>query len=370
MSGVDGVNRDELLEEGRQLLVRMDSDRPDLHLDEISDWADRVLDWAARAGERVPFPGAALRLVDPFWEQRARAYVEKVVEILSDSSSIEEAAVASGRVFISYVQEDAPVVDRLADDLKSYGARVWLDRDDLQLGLNWKESIHRAITTGSFFLWCASVSSVGKTRSYVNEELNLAIEELRMRSSDQAWFLPVKLSVVDVPDRDIGGGRRLRDLQWVDLSADWYRGVRRIAQLVAPLPPKERILLRLLESPDARERADVAQRIYNSPDPRLVIPLCELIIRAGPRDNNAVYWAGRALARLADTRAVPVLIEAVLRGIGHQYKLIENLKQFHTDESLRFIEQYESAGNMFDQIRWVLEEADRRGVTRREDFGN
>jgi hypothetical protein len=44
MSGVDGVNRDELLEEGRQLLVRMDSDRPDLHLDEISDWADRVLD--------------------------------------------------------------------------------------------------------------------------------------------------------------------------------------------------------------------------------------------------------------------------------------------------------------------------------------
>lgn len=366
MSGADENVRLELLEEGRQILARITSGRTDVHLDEISDWSNRVLDWAALTGERVPLPGVALRLVDFHMDERAQAYVEEVVAILSGSSGGAMTAAGSGRAFISYVREDATAVSRLADELTAYGARVWLDRNDLQPGQNWKDSIRRAIISGSFFIWCNSDASVSKSRSYANEELNLAIEELRMRSTDQAWFVPVKLTDAALPDREIGGGRRLSDLQWVDLSADWYVGVRRIAQLVAPLPTKERTLIRHLESPDIRERTSAAERLYDAPDPRLVVPLCELIRRAGRSDIMAVYWAGRALERIRDVRAVPVLIEALLRGVGHEYKLVENLETFDTEESNRFLAEYHSTDSRpFERIRWLRREAERRGLERR-----
>ncbi len=363
MSGVDANLRLELLEEGRQILARMASDRPDVHLDEISDWSNRVHDWAALTGERVPSPGVALRLVDAFMEERSQAYVEEVVAILSGSPGSAMTAGGSGRAFISYVREDATAVSRLADELTAYGARVWLDRDDLQPGQNWKDSIRRAIISGSHFIWCNSDASVSKSRSYANEELNLAIDELRMRSTDQAWFVPVKLTDAVLPDREIGGGRRLSDLQWVDLAADWYTGVRRIAQLVAPLPPKQRTLISLLESPNSRERASAAERIYEAPDPRLVIPLCELIRRAGRSDTEAVYWAGLDLERIRDVRAVPVLIEALLRGVGYEYKLVENLESFGTEESSRFLAEYRSTDDhSFERILWLRRETERRGL--------
>jgi hypothetical protein len=363
MSGVDANLRLELLEEGRRILARMASDRPDLHLDEISDWSNRVLDWAALAGERVPSPGVALRLVDAFMEERSQAYVEEVVEILSGSPGSAMTTDGSGRAFISYVREDATAVNRLADELNAYGARVWLDRHDLQPGQNWKDSIRRAIMSGSHFIWCNSGAMVSKSRSYANEELNLAIEELRLRSTDQAWFVPVNLTDAVLPDREIGGGRRLGDLQWVDLAADWYAGVRRIAQLVAPLPPKERTLVSLLESANIRERERAVERIYEAPDPRLVVPLCELIRRARGSDTNAVYWAGRALARIRDVRAVPVLIEALLRGVGYEYKLVENLESLETEESLQFLAEYRSTDDLsFERFRWLEREREKRGL--------
>ncbi len=365
VSGVDANLRLELLEEGRQILARIASGRTDVHLGEITDWSNRVLDWAALSGERVPLPGVALRLIDTSMDERAQAYVEEVVAILSGSSGSPTTAGGSGRAFISYVREDATAVSRLADELTAYGARVWLDRNDLQPGQNWKESIRRSIMSGSHFIWCNSGASVSKSRSYANEELNLAIEELRIRSTDQAWFVPVKLTDAVLPDREIGGGRRLSDLQWVDLATDWYAGVRRIAQLVAPLPAKERTLISLLESPDIRARTEAAERLYEAPDPRLVVPLCELVRRAGRSDTMAVYWAGLALGRIRDMRAVPVLIEALLRGVGQEYKLVENLETFQTEESIRFLAEYHSTDDLpFERTRWLRREAERRGLER------
>jgi hypothetical protein len=367
MSAWDENIRLDLLGEGRQLLARMKSERPDLHIDEISDWSNRVLDWAAFAGERVPLPGATFH-VDFGWEENAQAYVEELVAILSGSSTTSETAVVPGRAFISYVREDVTSVSRLAEELVSYGARVWLDRDDLahQLGLDWRDLIHRAITAGSFFIWCYSAAFARKSSSYAHEELDLAIEELGRRSRDQAWFVPVKLTAVDIPDREIGGGRHLGDIQWVDLAANWYKGVRQIAQLIAPLPPKVRTRADLLESPKIRERVDAAEHIYESPDPRLVVPLCEFIRRAGLADFEAVHLAGQALKEIGDTRAVPVLIEAILHGVGKEYKLVEDLEVLQTEESVRFLEDYRSAaaGGSSNKWRWLHDEAQRRGVRR------
>jgi len=63
----------------------------------------------------------------------------------------------------------------------------------------------------------------------MNEELVVAIEELRLRTADRAWFVPVRIDDGEVPARSIGGGETLHDLQWVDLVASWPAGVAAIA---------------------------------------------------------------------------------------------------------------------------------------------
>ena len=68
----------------------------------------------------------------------------------------------------------------------------------------------------------------------MNEELTLAIEELRQRPSDRAWFIPVLLSECEVPARGIGAGETLADIQWVELYRDWEPGIIRIAAAIDP----------------------------------------------------------------------------------------------------------------------------------------
>src|SRR5688572_2662218 len=96
-------------------------------------------------------------------------------------------------VFISYVREDSAVVRRLASELESNGVEVWLDRDRLTPGLRWQVAIREAIQGGAYFLACFSDHLNGRDRSYMNEELVIAIEELRRRPTRVAWFLPVLL---------------------------------------------------------------------------------------------------------------------------------------------------------------------------------
>lgn len=58
----------------------------------------------------------------------------------------------------------------------------------------------------------------------MNEELAIAIEEIRLRG-DNKWFIPVLLSGV-VPDTPIGRGRTLQDIHFVRLTSDgWSLGV-------------------------------------------------------------------------------------------------------------------------------------------------
>jgi hypothetical protein len=143
------------------------------------------------------------------------------------------ADLADGYVFISYVFEDSKVVDRLQRSLERAGIIVWRDRSSLGLGDMWKASIRQAIGSGAFFLACFSEASRGRVKSYMNEELILAVEELRVRNRERAWFLPVVLPGGEVPDRPIGGGETLRDFNYINLSPkSWSAGVRRIVQTV------------------------------------------------------------------------------------------------------------------------------------------
>ena len=135
-------------------------------------------------------------------------------------------------VFISYVREDAQSVDSLCDSLRENGVKIWIDRNDIPPGARWKKAIRKAINEGDFFIACFSPSYIKKEKTYMNEELTIAIEILRQKPVDRAWFIPVLLSQCEVPDRDIGAGETLLDLQQVRLYEDWEIGIKHILSVV------------------------------------------------------------------------------------------------------------------------------------------
>ena len=138
------------------------------------------------------------------------------------------------KIFISYVRDNTSDVDRLCQDLKSFGIEVWRDRDDIYPGTFWEEAIRKAIQEGAFFIACFSKEYSDRAKIYMNKELTLAIDELCLRHTDQAWFIPVKLNECEIPDRPIGAGKTLRSLQVVALYEGWTKGVQRILKVVQP----------------------------------------------------------------------------------------------------------------------------------------
>ena len=143
-------------------------------------------------------------------------------------------------VFISYVRENADLADKLCNDLKQHGVDIWLDRNNIDGGSYWKDSIRNAIKEGAFFIACFSEEYYQKEKSFMNEELSLAIDELRQYSMKKIWFIPVLFSECDIPIRSIGGGYTIADIQFIPLYENWDEGINRI---VTVINPKERIEL-------------------------------------------------------------------------------------------------------------------------------
>jgi hypothetical protein len=126
-----------------------------------------------------------------------------------------------GHAFISYVREDSDDVAWLQWTLESAGVRVWLDTAELWPGEDWRTKIRQAITADALvFIACFSRNSLARDVSYQNEELVLAIEQLRLRRPDQPWFIPVRFDDCAIPELDIGGGRTLGSIQRADLYGD------------------------------------------------------------------------------------------------------------------------------------------------------
>jgi hypothetical protein len=144
---------------------------------------------------------------------------------------------------MSYVKENYNLVRKLANRLEEAGIYVWLDKDSIGPGMRWKTEIKKGISEGDFFIACFSKEYNEKLKTYMNEELNLAIDELRQRSKDKAWFIPVLLSRCEVPDWDIGAGETLNSIQWIELYDDWELEVNKIISVLLEKPLSE-ILIR------------------------------------------------------------------------------------------------------------------------------
>lgn len=135
-------------------------------------------------------------------------------------------------VFVSYVSKDSEVIERLIRELTYHGIKVWTARTDIDPGRRWKDAIRSAINQGAFFVACFSKKFDHRRKTYMYEELQIAIGELRLRSPNVAWFIPVKLDECEIPDLPTRVGETLRDLQWIDLASDWSGGISQLLGLM------------------------------------------------------------------------------------------------------------------------------------------
>lgn len=138
----------------------------------------------------------------------------------------------TNKAFISYVHEDSDAVDRLCDELHQLGIDTWRDRKDLDPGVRWKDEIRAAIQDGAAFIACFSPSYHARSKTYMQEELLIAVEELRQRPRHRAWFFPIVLDDAEVPPIPIGAGETLQDLQSVSLVDGGLDAIKRLAQTV------------------------------------------------------------------------------------------------------------------------------------------
>jgi hypothetical protein len=154
-------------------------------------------------------------------DRRRREEAEIRNQALLASAEADEPPMLAGHVFISYVRENSAEVDRLHRELEAAGLRVWRDTVDLWPGQNWRTKIRRAIVDDALvFLACFSTKSVARQKSYQNEEITLAIGELRRRKPDESWLIPVRFDDCKIPEWSVRPDESLGSIQRVDLFGE------------------------------------------------------------------------------------------------------------------------------------------------------
>jgi TIR domain len=123
------------------------------------------------------------------------------------------------------------------------------------MGEDWREKIRQAIGGNALaFVACFSAAGLARDRSYQQEELVLAVDELRRRRPGVPWLIPVRLDDCQIPDLPLGGGRTLRQLQRADVFGE--RREHETARLVSAItrilmPLDERLLMAATVSGDS-----------------------------------------------------------------------------------------------------------------------
>lgn len=195
---------------------------------------------------------------------------------------VSEPTKIAGHAFISYVREDSHRIDQLQLSLEAAGIPVWRDTEDLWPGEDWRTKIREAITGNALvFIACFSRAGLGRHRSYQNEELVLAIEQLRLRRPDDPWLIPVRLDECEIPDRDLGGGRTLTSIQRADLFGD--RSDEEVARLIAAVL---RILGRRSGTAEAALRQGKSSSSYAKDD----LPLLKVLPIRAAYGLQSIEW--------------------------------------------------------------------------------
>jgi hypothetical protein len=104
------------------------------------------------------------------------------------------------RVFLCHSSGDKPEVRNLYTRLSADGFAAWLDEEDLLPGQDWAEVIPKVVRRSDVVIVCLSKGSVTK-EGYVQKEIKYAIDVEEEKPEGTIFIVPVKLEVVDIPER-------------------------------------------------------------------------------------------------------------------------------------------------------------------------
>lgn len=127
--------------------------------------------------------------------------------------------------FFSYARDDSQFALRLARDLRSSGASVWLDQLDIAPGQHWDLSVEQAVRACTRMLVILSPASVESNN--VMDEVSFALEEGK--------------SVIPVLHRDCVIPFRLRRMQYVDMRTEYENGLERLLKTLGVEPAARRV---------------------------------------------------------------------------------------------------------------------------------
>jgi len=107
-------------------------------------------------------------------------------------------------IFVSYSSKDRPFVLAFVEELKSFGAKIWIDQLDIELGENWDNAIEEALEKSETIMIIISPTSVESQN--VQDEVSIAI-------STKKKMVPILIRPCELPMR---WGRR----QYADLASN------------------------------------------------------------------------------------------------------------------------------------------------------
>lgn len=112
-------------------------------------------------------------------------------------------------MFISYAREDVEFALRLADDLRSAGVAVWIDKRDIRRGARWDEEVERALVAHDEIVVILSPVSVAS--QHVMDEVAYALDENKR-------VVPVLYQPCKIP-------LLIRRVQYVDFTRSYEEGL-------------------------------------------------------------------------------------------------------------------------------------------------
>ena len=112
------------------------------------------------------------------------------------------------KVFLCHAHSDAVAVHDLYRRLVRDGVDVWLDKESLLPGQDWKLEIRKAVRNANVVVVC--LSKQFNQAGFRQVEVRLAIETAMEQPEGEIFIIPVRLEECDTPDS-------LSKWQWVDL---------------------------------------------------------------------------------------------------------------------------------------------------------
>lgn len=144
-------------------------------------------------------------------------------------------------VFVSYVSENSKLAAWIVSQLKLNGLDPWFSKDlgRIKAGDDWRAVLRSAIQDGGYYVPIFTKDWAARNRSVANQELMLAAEEARMRPPGRRWIIPIKVDAEPLPPIDLGGGRQLSDIHYLDVEAiGWENALREMLSVLDIVEPK------------------------------------------------------------------------------------------------------------------------------------